>query len=65
MAYLEQTKYLEPKFSYSFDDLASLLKRNGGASDSTRMSRISAVDRLAPKSRDCRSMPTTPITSKK
>ena len=28
LAFMEQTKYLEPKFSYSFDDLAIFLKHN-------------------------------------
>ena len=46
---MEQTKYLEPKYSYSFDDLAGLLKNSGNVSDSTRISRISAAERIQVK----------------
>ncbi|CAI2377557.1 unnamed protein product [Moneuplotes crassus] len=60
LAYMEQAKYLEPKFSYCFDDLTALLLRSGNISDSTRMSRISAVDRIQTKMKNFKSLPISP-----
>lgn len=51
LAYMEQNKYLEPRFSYSFDDLTAILRQSGNISDSTRMSRISGVDKIRVKSK--------------
>jgi len=63
LAYMEQTKYLEPKFSYSFDDLAVILKSSGSVSNCTKISRISAVERMTAKKRHFKSVPPTPKES--
>ena len=61
---MEQTKYLDPKFSYSFDDLTGLLKSNGDLSDSTRISRISAAERINVKRKNYKSLPISPKRSR-
>jgi len=61
---MEQTKYLEPKLSFSFDDLAGLLRSTGNLSDSTRMSCISAADRINVKRKNYKSLPISPKGNK-
>ncbi|CAI2377369.1 unnamed protein product [Moneuplotes crassus] len=60
LAYMEQNKYLEPRYSYCFDDLTALLKSSGNISDSTRMSRISGVDKIQVKRKNFKSLPLSP-----
>lgn len=49
LAYMEQSKYLEPKMSFSFDNLAAILRVGNSMTDSTHMSNISALDKLSVK----------------
>lgn len=49
LAYMEQSKYLDPKISFSFDDLAGILRSNNSCTESTRMSNISGIDKLSAK----------------
>ena len=49
LAYMEQSKYLDPKISYCFDDLAGILRSNVSGTDSARISNISGIDKLSVK----------------
>ena len=77
LALMEKTKYLDPKHSYSCDDLVAMLRRNTSCSNS---SRYSSNIRDRTKSNRCKtsinglkgdannrysSMPNTPIYSSK
>ena len=55
LAYMEQNKYLTPKISYSFDDLAGFLRSNISCTDSERMSNISGLEKLSARNYTLRS----------
>ena len=61
---MEQTKYLEPNISFSFEELAALLRSNTSCTDSTMLSNYSNIDKLTVKSFNIKSLPTTPSNSK-
>lgn len=58
---MEQTKYLEPKLSYSFDDLTSLLKQSESYIDSSRLSKAQGIDKLNIKSIEVQPLVTSPV----
>ena len=64
MAYMEQNKYLEPNISFSFEDLAVLLRSTVSCTDSTRLSNISNLDKLTIRDFNVKSLPTSPLNSK-
>ena len=49
MAYMEQSKYLNPKISFNFDELAGYLRTQVSWTDSAKMSNISGLDKLSNK----------------
>lgn len=65
LAYMEQSKYLEPKISYSFDELAGLLRSNNSCTESTHMSNITNLDKLTVRDFNVKTTPNTPSTTKK
>lgn len=64
MAYMEQSKYLDPHISFSFDELAGILRNNVSCTDSTRMSNISGFDKITSRGFNIKSLPNTPSNAK-
>ena len=50
LAYMEQSKYMNPKLSYSFEELAGILRNRVSSTDTTFMSNISSINSFTKKS---------------